>query len=520
MMTDPAPHQPATYGELFARAMQRNGDRVALSDGTVSLTYRQLWVRMCAVANGLAELGLRPGDGLAQLSRNKIDAIVVIGAAYLAGLRYTPLHPLGSVDDHAYILKDAEIACLVVDEIGYEGHANQVLQATPIAKIVSHGPSRWSDLAEPLAASTAPDFTPRGSAEDIALIAYTGGTTGRPKGVVHRHRSLLANLSIAASEWEWSTPPRFLVVTPVSHAAFLFLLPVFLKGGMAVLRSSFSVEDFSEAVAAHKINMTFIVPTMLYRLLDQAEAVGPKLVSLENLIYGAAPMSPERLAEAIGVFGAKFSQLYGQTEAPNAVTMLFRRDHEPDKPGRLASCGVAIGDSRVQLLNDDGEEVAPGEIGELCVRGPLVMDGYWKREAATTEALKHGWLHTGDMARQDGEGFFHLVDRKKDVIITGGFNVYPREVEDILVQHAGVEACCVVGAPDSKWGEAVTAVIVARKAPLDLEDLSAFARDRLGAAQRPKQYEIVTELPLTGLGKIDRKTVRAGFWSGQDRSIN
>jgi fatty-acyl-CoA synthase len=513
-------HQPITYGAMIARAMERNGRRVAIKDGQRSLTYNELYARMRAVANAFVELGLEPGDGLAQLSKNSIEAIVVIGGAFLAGLRYTPLHPLGSAEDHAFIIEDAEISCLIIDEKNFGEHARIGLSDVQTPNILSHGRSQWRDLGVALSVKDAPFFEPRGTSEDIALIAYTGGTTGKPKGVVHRHKSLLANLSIAASEWEWSRSPRFLIVTPVSHAAFLLLLPVFLKGGEVVLMSSFSVNSFADAVAINKINMTFIVPTMLYRLIDCADDVKARLSTLENVVYGAAPASPRRLREAIDRFGPIFSQLYGQTEAPNAISMLFRRDHDVDVSGRLESCGVPIGDSQVKLLGADGREVALGDPGELCVRGPLVMDGYWKLPEATYEALEDGWLRTGDIARRDERGFLYLVDRKKDIIISGGFNVYPREVEDVISAHPMVAECCVIGAPDEQWGEAVTAIIVPAGEAIDLDKLKAFAREHLGAAQRPKEYAFVEALPLTGLGKVDRKAVRASYWRGQARGIN
>ncbi|MFZ5615710.1 MAG: AMP-binding protein [Pseudomonadota bacterium] len=509
----------ATYGELFARAMARNGDRLALTDGETSLTYAELGDAIGAVAQFLAGIGLKPGDGLAQLSANKIEAVIVIGAAFLAGLRYTPLHPLGAADDHLYILDDANIACLVVDEERFAERARDLkARSASVLNIFSHGSSAFPRLPDWRVVRMSGGFAPRGRAEEIALIAYTGGTTGKPKGVIHRHRSLIANLFTAMAEWEWPADPRFLAVTPISHAAFLFMLPVFLKGGLFAVRPTFVPGDFAQFVKAWRISTTFLVPTMIYKLLDSADFADGDLSSLETVIYGAAPISPSRLEQAMARFGPVFSQLYGQTEAPNAISMLFKRDHLPVVEGRLSSCGVPIGDSIVSLRSEESE-VPAGEIGELCVRGPLVMDGYWKKPDETAEALRGGWLHTGDMAIMNEAGFITLVDRKKDLIISGGFNIYPREVEEALSSHPAVKECCVVGAPDEKWGESVVAVVVSRT-EADQEQLIQHVKSRKGVLIAPKRIVFVEALPMTSLGKIDRKAVREQFWTSIERRIN
>lgn len=512
----------STIGELYVRAIRRHGDQEALVDEHGSLTYRELGHRVAGIVECLRGHGLSRGDSIAQLSGNKIDAVCVIAAAFVAGLRYTPLHPLGAEDDHAFILRDAQIDCLVVDEHRFGDRGERLVPHLQGKRVVlSHGNSSFAAPLDSLAPAVARQL-PRCEAafEDIALIAYTGGTTGKPKGVVHRHRSLIANLFISMSEWDWGVPARFLAVTPISHASFLFILPVLLRGGTVALAGSFTPHGFGELVRRHAISTTFLVPTMIRALVEEYAAVG-ELPSLQTIIYGAAPIAPDRLHAALERYGNRFAQLYGQTEAPNAVCMLFKRHHDMTRPERLASCGVVLAGNEVRILREDGTEATTGEPGELCVRGPLVMDGYWNRPDETAQALRDDWLHTGDVARADEDGFLYLIDRRNDVIITGGFNVYPREVEDVLATHRDVAQSCVFGIPDDKWGEAVCAAVVLREgADTEPDELAAHVRAGKGPIQAPKRIDFVGRLPLTPLGKIDRRALRAPYWGSKARGVN
>lgn len=505
-MTGDILHAPATFGDMFLRAIERNDPQaLALWDENEALSFAEFGARVGTACALLGAAGLKRGDGLAQLSRNRCDALVVIAAAFILGLRYTPLHPLGSAADHAFILADAEISALVLDERHYADRA-ALLQPAFAGRVFSHrAPELGAALIQPGRSDGALPSCSAGEAGDIALIAYTGGTTGKPKGVVHRHPSLIANLLIAMGEWEWPDPLRFLAVTPISHAAFLFVLPVWLRGGAFGLNAAFSPLRFAEEVRARRVTAAFIVPTMIYAMLDSGVAK-EDIASLATIIYGAAPIASLRLAEAVDRYGPVFAQLYGQTEAPNAISMLFKRDHRAE---RLESCGTPLASNQVALLGDDGQPVRRGEIGEVCVRGPLVMSEYWRRPEETAGALMHGWLHTGDLARQDEAGFLYLVDRKKDMIISGGFNIYPREVEDVLAVHQAIAQCCVAGVPDEKWGEAVAALVCLRPGmSTTSEQLMAFVKSEKGPMLAPKFILFADAPPLTPLGKPDRKRAR------------
>ncbi|RDI68185.1 AMP-binding protein [Nocardia pseudobrasiliensis] len=491
----------ATYIDLLYQVLAAEPDAVAFVWKDGSLTYRQTAERVSQVAHALRAAGLGQGDGVAMLSTNHPESFVVMMGAIAAGCRYTSLHPMGSADDHTAVLARAEVSAFC-----YEGRFDEhVSTLRGLPEVI------WR-LDEP-AYLDQPTTRPRIEvlADDLAFLPFTGGTTGVPKGVMLPHRVLVANALMTLAAWELPETPRFLAVTPVSHATGLILLPVLARGGTVVLQQKFELEEFARNIAEHRPNMTFVVPSILYALLD----AGTDLSGFETIVYGASPMAPARLAEAIERFGPIFMQMYAQTEAPNTVTVLRRGDHTP---GRLESCGRPVPGNSVKLLDPDGDEVPIGEIGEICVRGPLVMDGYWKAPDLTAEAMRGGWLHTGDLARADERGLLTIVDRAKDMVVTGGFNVYSREVEDVLVQHPAVGQAAVIGVPDPKWGEAVLAVVITN-APVTADELIAFVKEHKGSVHAPKRVEFVDSLPLTAVGKPDKKQLRARYWADTDRQV-
>jgi fatty-acyl-CoA synthase len=326
----------------------------------------------------------------------------------------------------------------------------------------------------------------------------------------------------AMADWDWPRDIRFLALTPITHASGAMIMPVLLKSGTYAMTQGYTPDKFCRLVQQHHITATFLVPTMIYLLLDHPGRAQADLSSLQLIIYGASPMSPARLTEGMQALGPVFMQLYAQSEAPNTVTVLHQHEHDPvHHPERLASCGTPCAGVQVRLLDDDGHEVPEVQVGEICVRGPLVMQGYWNKPEETARALRHGWLYTGDLARRDADGYLYIVDRSKDMIISGGFNIYPREVEDVLSQHPAVASAAVVGVPDPKWGEAVHALVVLRAgASVQPEALMALVREKKGPVYTPKSIDFVAALPVTGLGKLDKKAIRAGFWQGQSRAVH
>ena len=469
-------------------------------------------------------LGIGIGSPLAVLSSNRPEVVAAGQANQITGARSLALHPYGSLDDHAYVLEDAEIETLVFDPASYSERAEALLaRVATLKRALALGPT---DIGQDLTA-LARTFTPRAlrapdvDPDAVSGLAYTGGTTGKPKGVMGTARGAARMTMIQMAEWDIPACVRFLICTPLSHAGAAFLTPTLLRGGALVVLPSFDPERFFDAVARYRVTATMLVPTMIYALLDHPGLATADLSSLEVVYYGASAISPPRLQEAIDRLGPIFFQFYGQAECPMAITALRRQEHERDNLARLATCGRPVPWVRVALMDDDMQPVEPGQPGEICVQSPMVMKGYWKKPAETEEALKGGWLHTGDVATADDGGYLTIVDRKKDMIVSGGFNVFPREVEDVISSHPSVAQVAVIGVPDEKWGEAVKAVVVLRAgweaAPAELIDL---VKTQKGSVYAPKSVDFADSIPVTGLGKPDKKVLREAYWGGATRRVN
>jgi fatty-acyl-CoA synthase len=515
-------YDPILMPELLATALSRYDEREAVRLDDTVVTYRDYREAVSRWAQAYQALGLGPGHPVAILARNRVEVLYNMGASSMTGCRGTPLHPLGSLDDHAYVLSHAEIDTLVFDP-AYEEHVVRLRERRPGLRLLSFGPSLAGEDLIALAGRFAPGpLQPvRPRPDDVASMSFTGGTTGRPKGVVSTYRVSATMTQIQMAEWQWPQELRFLVCAPLSHAAAAFTLPVLLNGGSFVVMPGFSPQGWLAAVEEHRITATMIVPAMLYAILDHPDLATRDTSSLETVFYGTAVVSPARMAQAIERFGQVFYQFYGQNEVPMSVTVLRKEEHDVTRPGRLASCGRPVPWVRAALLDDDGNPVPQGQPGEICVQGPLVMAGYHRMPEETAEVMRGGWLHTGDVAREDEDGFWTIIDRKKDMIVSGGFNVYPREIEDVLTSHADVSAAAVIGVPDDKWGEAVKAVIVARPgATVDTEALVALVRERKGPVYAPKSVDVVEALPLTPVGKADKVALRERYWAGQGRRVH
>ncbi|WP_239025757.1 AMP-binding protein [Sphingomonas paeninsulae] len=518
-MLTPEMTHGSTLAGFIRTAMRRWPDREALVGGGVRWTYAELGAEANRFARYFRNCGLKRGDAVALLSGNTSAVIAATQAVQILGLRYTPLHPMGSEDDHAFVIEDAGITTLMVDADAHAVRGRTLKARMGLKRVLTFGPSDFGDdLVAGAASFDGSDVPIEAQPEDITSLNYTGGTTGRPKGVVHRHRSTVAMMTQELAFWEWPQDVRFLVATPLSHAAGAMMTPTLVKGGTFVFLKGFDPAEYLATIARERITATFMVPTMLYALLDYPGIADADLSSLEMLIYGAAPASPARLEQAIKVFGPILCQLYGQSEAPQTISYLAKADHLI--AGRLGSCGLPVPCNQVRLITPDGRDADQDEPGEICFRGPTIMEGYWSRPEESAAAFRDGWLRTGDIARRDADGYLHIVDRSKDMIITGGFNVYPREIEDCLAQHPAVAMCAVVGVPDDKWGEAVKAVVVLKSgAMVSGEELVTAVRTAKGVHYAPKIIEFVESLPHTAVGKLDRKAIRAMSWQGQERLV-
>jgi fatty-acyl-CoA synthase len=517
-------HRGVHLPDLLVTALYRYPDKPAVYLGDQVLTAAEVADEISRYVQALESKGLGRGSPAAVLALNRPEVLFNMGASMLVGSRTTPLHPLGSLDDHAYVLEDAGVETLVFDPQFFGERAAELATRVPgLKNLLALGPSDVGDDYIALASTFEPRplAAPRADGTDIPGLAYTGGTTGKPKGVMGSYRSGAAMSQIMLTEWEWPREPRFLMCTPLSHAGAAFFIPVLLLGGSLVVVPYFEPGLVLETIERERITATMVVPTMLYMLMDHPDFATRDLSSLETVYYGAAAMSPTRLAEAIDKLGPIFFQYYGQAEAPMTVCVLRKDEHDVTRPERLATCGRPVPWVHVALLDDSGNEVPRGEAGEICVRGPLVMQGYWNKPEQTAEALAGGWLHTGDIAREDDEGYYTIVDRKKDMIVSGGFNVFPREVEDVISSHPSVAAVAVIGVPDDRWGEAVKAVVVPRPgAEIVADELIDLVKEAKGSVHAPKSVDVAESIPLSPLGKPDKKALRGQYWHDADRMVN
>jgi fatty-acyl-CoA synthase len=497
-----------TYAELITSSLKRYADRPFVSLGPDELTYGEVESASSQILQVLADRGLARGSGFAVLSGNRPEAFFTVAAGLTLGCRYTMLNPFGSVEQHAFVVEDGEIDTLVFDPRVYEQHAAELLgRASGIKRVLSLGPSSLAahDLLAAASEYSPCDLNPVPSEDDPAILQYTSGTTGQPKGVILSHRAMAHGVLLIAAQWEWPSDVRFLALTQLAQA---LLVPVMLRGGTAVLDSGIDPAVILKTIEQEQITATYAVPALVYALLDHPESRAFDTSSLKLMVYASSPISPSRLAEAIERFGPIFMQVYGQTEAL-FVTMLGRADHDPDQPTRFGSCGRPLAGNEVRVLDVDGQEAQPGEIGEVCIRGRVIMDGYWHQPELTADALRNGWLHTGDLARRDVDGFISIVDRKKDTIVSAGIEIYSREIEDVLASHTDVAAAAVFGVPDDADGEKAMAVVVARPGyDPKPDELRSLVESQKGVSLAAHAIEIVDAMPLTAAGKPDKQALR------------
>lgn len=509
-----------TIADLYDRCVQFYRDSVAITDGPRSFTYAQIGSNAGRLTAALQGLGFGKGERVAFLMANCAEYIFCEYAVARAGGTRVPLAVLLGSDDHIYMMNSTRCKLLIY----HANYAERVRAMAPQLEFVEHyicvgGAAEAIDnghlhLQALLDQSSAAPRPVAVDSEDIAGIYFTGGTTGRPKGVMLSHRAWIYTYLSEMLEFGLGSHEVFVFATPLTHAAGCFILPVLLRGGRCVVLNHFEPEQLLATIARERATATLLVPTMIYLLLEYPETERHDLSSLKNVLYGASPIAPERLKQAIEKFGPIFTQFYGQTEAPMALSALRREDHcgaDAERQQRvLSSAGRLTLHAELRLLDDSGNEVAPGESGEIVMRAANMMSGYFDNPEATAATIRDGWLYTGDIGRCDQDGFIHIVDRKKDMIISGGFNIYPREIEDVLFEYPGVSKAVVIGVPHAKWGEEVKALVVrdAGAAQLDAQALIQYVKAKKGSLMAPKSVEFVDTIPLTNLGKVDKKLLR------------
>ncbi len=512
--------------ELLDTGVERFPDRAALVDGETVISYRDLGELSRRIANGLHASGIERGAKVAVYSPNSALAFACVLGALRAGATWVPINARNVVADTVSLLRLADCDCLFFHS-EFSDHVSKIVEEVPTLRVLvstdrpTLGHPSLDDWLAPFSAEC-PGLEP--SPEDVALLLGTGGTTGRPKAVALSHRNVLTMSAACSACMPTAGHPINLVVAPMTHAAGVLIFPLLEVGATNVVLSKPEPLEILTAIERERVTHLFLPPTLIYLLLAHPQVREFDYSSLEYFIYAAAPISLEKLKEALSVFGGVMAQLYGQVEAPMVCTYLSPEDHvlalDSGKEDRLRSCGRPTQAAELAIMDDAGRLLPPNERGEIVVRGDLVMKGYYKDPDATAEASAHGWHHTGDIGYLDEDGFAYIVDRKKDLIISGGFNVYPSEVEQVLWAHPAVRDCAVIGVPDEKWGEAVKAVVELKPGHSVTEsELIAFCKERLGGVKCPKSVEFSEHLPRSPVGKVLKKEIRAPFWADRWRAI-
>jgi long-chain acyl-CoA synthetase len=518
---------------LIQRAVKEYSSKTALIYGDTRRTFHELNVRANCLANGLLQLGIKKGDRVGMLLKNCGEFIEIDFGLSKTGIVRVPLNARLTGQDHEYMLNDSESNTLIFGEEFDETVQSLRLNLKTVRNYVcicrgsaKRDASDWVDY-EHLIRNNSED-EPFGDIEedDLHTLFYTSGTTGKPKGAMLTQKSW-ANVAInLILDYGPVTDNDVILNTqPLSHGAGFFVLPYFIRGATNVLIPEFKPSIVFETIEKERVTVLKLVPSMLYQLMDSSEKTRYDLSSLHSIIYGGSPIAAPRLVEAVRFFGKKLAQLYGQAEAPMCISTLSRDDHiiegSDEILKRLTSAGKPCVNVEVRVVDEEGKDIKIGEVGEVIARGYHLMKGYWKLPEATAEVLKGGWVHTGDLGYFDSMGYLFLVDRKRDVIISGAFNIYPKEIEDVIVTHPKVKEATVIGVPDGKWGEAVKAVVVLKEeAHVSEEEIIEYCRHHMASFKKPKSVDIVKELPRNPYGKVQKTVLREQYWKGFDRRIH
>jgi acyl-CoA synthetase (AMP-forming)/AMP-acid ligase II len=514
--------------DFFDRGRTLHGQGTAYVMEGRRWTFDEAYGITCQIAHALLELQLPKETKGAVLSGNHPVSWMCVLGLWRAGFAWVPVNPRSSVPEQHQVLHGFDVEVLFFQEA-----------LAPLVKELRASCPQLKKLvcidgevpgAESLPAWTAarPRTPPTLYCEpgDLAGVMPTGGTTGTPKGVMLTHRNLSVSMAFSIINNHYASQERIvnLAAAPMTHTAGYLTLPASARGGTVVVLTKPDPAALLDAIEQHRVTEFFLPPTVIYRLLEMPGIRQRDFSSVRYFMYGAAPISVEKLKQALATFGPVMLQGYGQSEAPGAISALRPGDHfvngkiAPDE--RLSACGLPSVLNALAIMDDAGRPLPAGSTGEICVRGDIVMKGYYKQPDKTAETIIDGWLHTGDVGYLDHEGFLHITDRKRDLIISGGFNVFPSEVEQVLWTHAAVLDCAVIGVPDDHWGEAVKAVVELKPgAEASADELIALCKERLGSVKAPKSVDFVSTLPRSPAGKVLKKEIREPYWRGATRRI-
>jgi len=515
-------------GRYITRSAKYFSGKPAMIFEGKRISYEELDKRTNRLARGFYALGMEKGDRVAIQAWNRPEIAETEVACYKAGMVRIPINARLSPAETSAILNNAEAKTVLADR----QHLEPLLENRPSLETVRNfidldgALSGTQSLEKILAGSRDEGLEVEVGGEDLAVLTYSSGTTGKLKGIMQSCGNRMAMIRKALMFPEVRIRPgdTLIHVGPITHVSGMLLMPLFFTGGCNLILNRFDLDMLLETIQRERVNYTMVVPAMINFLLAYPKAAQYKFDSLKGIFYGAAPIAPARVEQAIDLFGPILIQGYGMSETTSFITVLTASEHIAalkNNPGRLGSCGRPVFETEVRVVNEKGEDVSPGEMGEITARGPDIMKGYYKDPELTGKTIVDGWIQSGDMAKVDEEGYIYIVDRKTEMIISGGFNIYPSEIEQALYKHPAVLEACVLGVPDDKWGEAIKAVVVLKKGESATEEaLIEHCKTALSSFKKPKSIDFVSELPKNPNGKIARKTVKEKYWAGKERRVN
>ncbi len=511
------------------RAVQISGPELATDYLDRQRTWHEFGDRIASLAGALVELGVQPGDRIAMLSLNNDRYLEYFFAVPWVGATFVPINTRLAAPEFVHWLSDSESSMLFIDDAFLAVWPTIADRLANIRNLVYVGENKTPEgmlSYEALVADAEPIEPKDTGGDQLAGLFYTGGTTGRSKGVMLSHRNLLLNAIQFGPEAGFDRHSIYLHAAPMFHLANgAATFAIAAMAGKNIIITAFEPTAVLQAIQDKQVNLGLLVPTMINMVVNHPEIGKYDLTSLKRVLYGASPMPEAVIAKAMQeIPGARFQQAYGQTEAAPVITLLEPERHVMDGPlaGKMKSCGRAVPGVEVRIHDADDNELARGEVGEICSRGDNVMLGYWKQPELTAETLRNGWLHTGDGGYMDQEGYVYVVDRIKDMIISGGENVYSAEVEDAVHRHPAIAECAAIGIPHEKWGEQVHVIARCHEGqPVTSEQLIAHCHELIAGYKCPRSVEFVTEpLPLSGAGKILKTELRKPYWEGHEKQVN
>ena len=502
----------------FAR---QHAERTALITGSRRISYGELDDRAKRVGNGLHALQLERQSRIAILCRNRHEFFEIWQGAAMAGHVLSPINAKLAAREIAFILNDSQARLLFVDET-FHGLVQEISgELSAVQQIFTLGShSKWLSYSDWRDAQSADEPSRSLFPDDTVVQMYTSGTTGFPKGVELGHASVLACVRSMMGLAAWSPGEVALVTAPLFHTAGCAWAHCALQsGGAVVLLEKLSPVAVLSAIENHRVSEALLVPALIRMVLDSPQCANTDFSSLRRILYGASPIPVSSLRQAMQVFACDFEQGYGLTESVGPVAMLRPQDHDGGR--KMQSCGKAVPGTVIHVVDADGNECATDEVGEIIVSGPQLMKAYWNRPDDTRDAIRAGWLHTGDAGYYDADGYLYIHDRLKDMIVSGGENIYPAEVEGVLAACSGIAEVAVIGVPDERWGEAVKALVISQPgSQISARDISDYAHQHMARFKCPKSIDFVESIPRTASGKILKKDLREPYWEGFDRRVS